>query len=121
MRTMKVFSAIFFFRPVTERSLAHVVLLGMTILFGCSLYRRILALAQGKQRRIPPLIIKLNCTGLVARLCGLQPLRVVAIRKLRFVMSPARFVAGERAHGDGSRKNEHVPELAGKVQRLIGP
>jgi len=71
-----------------------------------------------------------NVDGLVVQLdfairpfCarGLQPVGVVTVREVRFIMCAARFVSGMRAYGDHSRKNQHVSQLTREVQRLVGP
>src|SRR2546427_3567322 len=46
-----------------------------------------------------------------------QPIDVVALRKIRFVMRPARLIAGQRAERDNPRQDYHILQFACEVQR----
>src|SRR4029077_7085797 len=52
---------------------------------------------------------------------GLQPVGVVAIRKIGLVVRAPGFVAVERTDGDDAGQDQHILELAREVQRLIRP
>src|SRR5713226_6831282 len=73
------------------------------------------------QRNIHGLIRKLNVVVHPLRARGLQPVDIIAVRKIRLVVRPARFVARQRPQRDNSRQNNHVFQLAREVQRLVRP
>ena len=56
-----------------------------------------------------------------AGLGGLQKLFVVASGKVGLVMRAARLIAQQRAQHDGSRKLQHVLQLAGEGKAGVGP
>src|SRR5580704_10222651 len=83
--------------------------------------RRVFPLAQWKQRRVYRLIFQPDLSGLISCLRGLEPILVVALRELRLIVRSTRFVAFERAHGDCASQDQHIPQLASKIESLIRP
>src|ERR1700675_4027914 len=71
----------------------------------------------------PPLALSAaaHFAAVCAGFCGLQPIRIIAIRKFRLVIGAASFIALECAYSDHARENQHVAQLADKIQSLIGP
>src|SRR5207302_4378112 len=73
------------------------------------------------QRNVHRLVRKLDVVVDPLRARSRQPIDVVALRKIWFVMRPARLIAGQRAERDNPRQDYHILQFACEVQRLVRP
>src|SRR5215469_18794565 len=90
-------------------------------LMECSFRSVVLADARWNQRYVHRVVRKLNLPVAPLGAGRFQPVRVIAIWKIRLVVCAARFVARQSAESDNAREQQHVFEFAGEIERLVGP
>src|SRR6516225_3611700 len=90
-------------------------------LMECSFRGVVLADARWNQRYIHRVVRKLNLPVAPLGAGCFQPVRVIAIWKIRLVVCAARFVARQGTESDNAREQQHVFEFPGEIERLVGP
>src|SRR6185295_2839097 len=73
------------------------------------------------ERDVDRIVAELRTVGRPAGLGGLEPVLVVALGELGFVVRAAAFVAAERAERDDARQLEHVPQLLHEGDLVVRP
>src|SRR6516162_6580975 len=86
-------------------------------------FSSILPRPRGYQRNVYRLKLKLWLVSVRGKIClgRFQPILVIPLRKIRFIVRAARLVPQGRPLGDHPRKLQHVIKLTGEYHGGVGP